>query len=177
MVALLVAILFSVQHTAARADDALIRDFHDLTGVHAGADVHLSIDTEATFSDGPVLTVVYPQPGSDPAARDVRIDATQTDWTHGREILFRVKPEHAVRLSVSFLDRNHVVYTAYVDLKGGEWQPVRIALDSIKPNQFFQPPDAKTNAPMDVSDVKFIAFAPQDKTAGRLSIFRFVLLQ
>jgi hypothetical protein len=30
---------------------------------------------------------------------------------------------------------------------------------------------------LDVSDVKFIAFAPQDKVAGKLSLGRFVLLQ
>ena len=45
----------------------------------------------------------------------------------------------------------------------------------IRPNQFFQPPGAKTGAPLDVSDVKFVAFAPQDQAAGRFAIGRIVV--
>ena len=36
------------------------------------------------------------------------------------------------------------------------------------------PPDARTGAPIDVSDVAFIAFAPQDHTSGRLAVATFV---
>ena len=67
---------------------------------------------------------------------------------------------------MSFVDRNRVVYTARTDLKADVWQPVRIPFDEIQPNQYFQPPDAKRGAPLDVSDVSFIAFAPQDQTSG-----------
>ena len=80
-----------------------------------------------------------------------------------------------MRLSVSFVDRNRVAYTARVDLKGAGWQLIRIPFDEIRPNPFFQFPDAKTGAALDISDVKFIAFAPQDKAAGRLAIGRFVV--
>jgi len=90
-------------------------------------------------------------------------------------ISFEVKPDHAMRMSFSFADRNHVAYTAWRDLKGSEWQTVRIPFDEIRPNPFFQFPDAKTGAPLDVSDVKAIAFAPQDKTTGRLAIGRIVV--
>jgi hypothetical protein len=55
------------------------------------------------------------------------------------------------------------------------WQAIRIPFDEIRPNPFFQFPDAKTGAPLDVSDVKAIAFAPQDKTTGRLAIGRIVV--
>ena len=51
------------------------------------------------------------------------------------------------------------------------WGP----LDEIRPNPFFQPPDARTGRPIDVSDVKGIAFAPQDKTSGRLAIGKFAV--
>jgi hypothetical protein len=42
---------------------------------------------------------------------------------------------------------------------------------------YFQPPDAKLGTPIDVSDVKFIAFAPQDRTSGRLAIGKFVVVK
>ena len=80
-----------------------------------------------------------------------------------------------MRLSVSFLDRNRIAYTAWTELKGGAWQLVRIPFDEIRPNPYFQPPDAKTGASLDVSAVGSIAFAPHDQTAGRLAIGRFVV--
>jgi hypothetical protein len=143
----------------------------------ANPDVHLSVDRDPSMSDERVLLVEYPPPTGDPAGRDVHCVAEHQDWTGGRAISFQIRPEHPLRLSVSFLDRNHVAYTAWADLKGGEWQPVRIPFDTIRPNPFFQPPGAKSGAPLDVSDVKFIAFAPQDRTSGRLAIGRFVVSQ
>ena len=157
----------------------VIRQFDaQLTGVRANsAAVRLSVTQEPALGNEPVLVVEYPEPSANPAARDVQCLAEHTDWSSSRAIAFQVKSEQASRMSVSFLDRNHVVYTAYADLKGGEWQAVQIAFDSIKPNRFFQPPDAKTGSPIDVSDVKFIAFAPQDKVSGRLMVTSFRLLQ
>ena len=64
-----------------------------------------------------------------------------------------------MKLSLSFLDRNRVAYTAWRELQGGVWQLVRIPFDEIRPHPFFQPADAKTGAPLDVSEVKGIAFA------------------
>ena len=95
----------------------------------------------------------------------------------GARFSFQIKPDHSLRMSLSFLDRNRVAYTAWTELKGGLWQLVRIPLDEIRPNPFFQPPDARTGRPIDVSDVKGIAFAPQDKTSGRLAIGKFVVYE
>ena len=52
----------------------------------------------------------------------------------GRRLHSRSKPDHPLRLSLSFIDRNGVAYTAWKDLKGGEWQAVRIPIDEIRPN-------------------------------------------
>ena len=120
-----------------------------------------------------MLLVEYPAPTGNPAARDVRCDAEDQNWTAGRAISFEVKPANPLRLSVSFLDRNGVAYTAWTNLQGGVWQVVRIPFAEIRPNPYFQPPGAKTGAPLDVSDVKWIAFAPQDQAPGRLAIGRF----
>jgi hypothetical protein len=136
----------------------------------ANRDVHLSLGTDPSLRDQKVLLVEYPAPTGDPAGRDVRCEAEDQDWTIGRAISFQVKPAAPLRLSVSFLDRNSVAYTAWTDLQGGVWQAVRIPFADIRPNPYFQPPGAKTGAPLDVGDVKWIAFAPQDRSPGRLAI-------
>ena len=147
-----------------------------LAGVHAAnPEMKLSVARDPAVSDGPVLLVEYPAATGNPAARDVWCEAEHADWTAGRAIAFQAKPEHAMRISVSFMDRNRVAYTSWSDLRGGEWQTVRISLEQIKPNPYFQPPGAKTGAPLDVSEVKAIGFAPQDPQAGRIAISRFVI--
>lgn len=155
----------------------IIQAYKDgLSGVRAASpDVHLSVGRDLAIPDEPVLFVEYPAPGGDPAGRDVQCDADNQDWTGGRAISFHIKPAHAVRLSVSFLDRNGVAYTTWAELTGGVWQRVRIPFDEIHPNPYFQPPDAKTGTPIDVSAVKGIAFAPHDQASGRLAIGRVVV--
>ena len=140
-----------------------------LDGVGAASGVRLSIERDATIGE-PVLGVDYPAPTNDPAGRDVRCAAQNQNWNPGKAIQFQIKPDQPLRLSVSFIDRNGVVYTAWSDLKGGAWQTVRLPFDEMRPKPYFQPPGAKTGSPLDVSDVKFVAFAPQDQTAGRLLV-------
>jgi len=155
----------------------VIQDYNDGRGGARAANpnVRLSVGRDPEIPNEQLLVVEYPEPTNDPAGRDVQCAAENQNWTGGRAIVFQIKPAHPTRLSVSFMDRNRVVYTAWTDLKGGVWQWVRIPFDEIRPNPFFQPPDAKTGAPLDVSDVKFIAFAPQDKTSGRLTVGKFVV--
>lgn len=149
-----------------------------LAGVRsANAAIRLSIGRDPSGPDEPVLFMEYPAPSDDPAGRDVQCDAENHDWTAGHAISFRVKPDHAVRLSLSFLDRNRIAYTYWTDLQGGIWQSVRVPFDQIRPNPYFQPPNAKIGAPMDVSQVSGIAFAPHDQTSGRLTIGRFVVVK
>src|SRR5215469_6141983 len=143
----------------------VIQAYNDgLSGVRAAnPDVHLSLGRDPSGSEERVLLVEYPVPTKDPAGRDVQCAAEHQDWTSGRAIFFHIKPTHAVKLSLSFTDRNRVAYTAWKELKGGVWQLVRIPFDEIRPNPFFQPPDAKIGAPLDVSEVKGIAIAPHDQ--------------
>ena len=142
----------------------------------ANPDIKLSLSRDPASSKGRVLLVDYPSATDDPAGRDVWCDAEQRDWTPGRAVSFRVRSSHATRLSVSFLDRNRVAYTHWTKLRGRRWQTVRIAFDQIRPNPYFQPPGAKTGAPIDVSEVLRIGFAPQDPGAGRLAISSFVVV-
>ena len=169
------AVLFGV--LLAPPDDLVIHAFgNGLAGVRAAnPDVRLSVGREPSGPDEPVLQVAYPPPTGNPAGRDVQCEAENRNWSSGRAVSFQVKPAHALRLSVSFVDRNRVVYTSWADLKEGVWQTVRFAFADMKPNPYFQPPDAKQGSVIDVSDVAFIAFAPQDQTAGRLTVGRFVV--
>jgi hypothetical protein len=142
----------------------------------ANPNVKLRLDRGPRFPDGRVLLVDYPAANNDPAGRDVWCDAENRDWTSGRAISFQVRPDHAIRLSVSFLDRNGVAYTSWTELQDGTWQTVRISFDQIRPNPYFQPPGAAIGAPIDISEVMRIGFAPHDQAAGRLAISRFVVV-
>jgi Carbohydrate binding domain (family 11) len=147
-----------------------------LSGVHAAnSEVELRIGHDAALPDEPVLLVEYPQPTDDPAGRDVWCDAENADRTTASAISFQVKPLNPERLSVSFFDRNRVVYTTWIDLQGGVWQPVRILFNELHPNPYFQPPGAKIGAPLDLGEIKGIAFAPHNQGSGQLVVSRFVL--
>jgi hypothetical protein len=155
----------------------VIRSYVDgLVGVHStNPEMKLSLAHDSAVGDGAVLLVEYPAATGNPAARDIWCQAEHVNWTAGHAIMFQAKPDHAMRLSVSFTDRNRVAYTSWSELRAGEWQTVRIAFAQIKPNPYFQPPGAQTGAPLDVSEVKAIGFAPQDPGAGRIAISSFVV--
>jgi hypothetical protein len=155
----------------------VIQDYREgLAGVRAAnPDMNLSVGRDPSASEERILIVDYPAPTGDLAGRDVQCAAINRDWSAGRAIAFQIKPGHAMRLSLSFMDRNRVAYTSWVDLNAGVWQSILIPFDTMRPNPFFQPPDAKRGAPIDVNDVEWIAFAPQDNAPGRLEIGRFVV--
>jgi hypothetical protein len=121
-----------------------------LSGVRSrNPDVKLSVGNDPELGEEPVLFVTYPAPTDDPAGRDIWCDAENQDWSRGLAVSFSVKPDHTIKLSVSFFDRNRVVYTKWTELQAAVWQPVRIPFDEIRPNPYFQPPDAKSGAPLD----------------------------
>jgi hypothetical protein len=144
------------------------------TGVHV-ANPQVKHTVERDSGEGEVLVVEYPAPGSHPAARDIWFDVENPNWRTGKSIVFNARADHAIKLSVSFMDRNRVVYTSWTELRAGEWQTVQIRLSEIRPNPYFQPPGAKKGAPLDVSEVTRIGVAPQDSGAGRLAIGQLVL--
>jgi hypothetical protein len=174
----LLALVMLVVTVAQSEPVAIIHAFSDgLNGVRAAnPDVHLSVGRDPAVPD-PVLIVDYPLPSTDPAARDVRCASENSNWTAGRGISFQIKPDHDARISVSFFDRNRVAYTSWRDLKGAVWQTVWIPFDEMRPNPFFQLPNVNKNAPLDVSEVRDIMFAPQDPASGRLTIGRFVVVR
>jgi hypothetical protein len=138
-------------------------------------DVKLRLEHDPTLPGKAVLVVDYPPRTEQPAGRDVWCDAENVDWTAARAITLQVRADQSIRLSVSFLDRNRIAYTSWADLPAGAWQTVRIPFESVRPNPYFQPPGADTSAPIDVSRVERIGFAPQSAAAGRLTIGQIVV--
>lgn len=165
--------------TAPKPPTIVIQSYgQGLAGVHAAnPDVKVRIGRGPALADGPILLVEYPPATDDPAARDIWLDAENSDWTTGHAISFQIKSVNPERLSVSFLDRNRVVYTTWINLHADAWQPVRILFDQLRPNPYFQPPDAKTGGPLDLSNIKGIAFAPQNQPSGRLAVSRFIVTE
>ena len=157
----------------------VVHDYRNgLDGARAAArGVKLSLRGDSTNAGDSLLIVEYPPPTSDPAARDVRLRAAATNWTAGHALSFRILPGSAARLSVSFLDRNRVAYTSWIQLDSGRWQTIRIPFESLRPNPYFQPPDAKTGTPLDVSRITEIAFAPQSPDSGRFVMSRIVVVK
>jgi hypothetical protein len=172
-----IVLALAVSLTGCASSTIVIRSYADgLAGVRsANPQMKLSVTRDPAVSNGAVLLVEYPAASGNPAARDVWCEAEYVDWTAGHALVFQAKPDHAMRLSVSFMDRNRVAYTGWSELRAGEWQTVRIAFAQVKPNPYFQPPGAQTGAPLDVSEVKAIGFAPQDPGAGRLALSPFVI--
>jgi hypothetical protein len=155
----------------------VLQDFSGgAASVHARNPViKLRIDRHPVSPNERVLLIEYPAATDNPAGRDVWLDVEQRDWTRGSAITFQVKPDHPTRMSVSFADRNHVAFTTWVDLPDTTWQSVRLRLDRIRPNPYFQPPDAAVGKPMDLREVNGLGFAPQDRAAGRIAIGTIVL--
>ena len=67
------------------------------------------------------------------------------------------------------------MYTTWVELRAQVWQTVRIVFEQLRPNPYFQPPDANTGMPLDVSEVKGLAFAPHGEASGVLLLSPLVL--
>lgn len=151
---------------------ATIQDFRDgISGVHVrNSDLRIETGEHPETPNETILLVDYPLANADPAGRDVWCDAIDKDWSVGTAILLTVKPQKALRLSISFLGRNGVAYTSWFDLKGGEWQIVRIRFDELQPNPYFQPPGSDKDSPIDVSEVERIGFAPQSPEKGKLMV-------
>ena len=55
------------------------------------------------------------------------------------------------------------------------WQEVHLPFSEMRPNPYFQPPGAKAGAPLDVSEVRAIGFAPQDQAPGQFMITSLTL--
>jgi hypothetical protein len=148
-----------------------------LRGVRVGSNATVAVRRDPEAGGDPVLAVSYGAQGEDPADRDVWCDTGVRDWSGARALVFRVRSDEPLHLAVSFFDANGVGYTAWADTRGGGWEEIRVALDTIQPNPYFQPPTAKLGAPLDLHDVRSLGFAPQVPDPGRFVVAAFEVLR
>jgi hypothetical protein len=167
---------YNAMNTSEGRLEEVLQDFSGATHCQSrNPAVALRVDVDPPSGGQRVLVVGFPPPSDDPAGRDVFCAVMQRDWSGGRAVTFQVKSAQAGRISVSFLDRNHVAYTWWADVPAEGWHTVDIPLDQVRPNPYFQPPGAKTGAPIDVSEVAGIGLAPQGKSGGQLMVGRIML--
>lgn len=145
-----------------------------LGGVRSGKAVTLSLAEDPTSHGDRLLAVEY-LAAQGPADRDTWCDVDVRDWSGAAAFGLRVLSEQPLHMSLSFFDGNNVAYTAWADVRAGAWEDVRVSLETIRPNPYFQRPDAKLGGPPDLRDIAALAFAPQVPGPGRFLVGDLVL--
>lgn len=148
--------------------------FRGLAGIHTGKAVTASLTEDPAAQGERTLAIDY-QAAQGPADRDTWFDVDLHDWSGAVAVGLRIRSEQPLHMSLSFFDGNRVAYTAWADVRAGAWQDVRVSLETIRPNPYFQRPDAKVGAPLDLRDIEMLAFAPQVPGPGRLLVGDLVL--
>jgi hypothetical protein len=125
---------------------------------------------------GSALSVTCTCSGPEPRANlDVWATLPGSDLRGASSLTFRIKPDSALALSVSFMDGNHTGYTQQTEpLTPGAWQKVVLPLYKFWHNPF-GPPGDKPGAPLDLSRVDALGFAPRACEPARFLIDDFQL--
>jgi hypothetical protein len=136
----------------------------------------VNVTLAAGDPSGNALAVDYGCSGAEQRALlDVWSLPRTSDWSKARALSFRIKPEGALVLSVSFLDGNHAGYTQKTQpLTAGSWQTVTLPFDKFWLNPF-GPQGDTPGAPQDLSRVGSFGFAPDGCGNGRFLIDDFSL--
>jgi hypothetical protein len=136
------------------------------------------LDLRLTAGDpsGNALSVDYGCSGTEQRALlDVWSAPRSRDWSQASALSFRIKPDAAISLSVSFMDANHAGYTQKTaPLVPGTWQTVSLPFDQFLFNPH-GPPGDTPGAPLNRSNVEAFGFAPEGCANGHFAIDDFVL--
>ena len=65
----------------------------------------------------------------------------------------------------------------WTELEGGAWQRSSTRSTRCEPTLTSSPLMSKSAFPIDISDVRSIGFAPQDRTAGHFAFSKFVVVE
>jgi hypothetical protein len=136
----------------------------------------LSITLAAGDAGGNALSVDYGCSGTEQRALlDVWSEPHALDWSKARALSFRIKPDAAISLTVSFMDANHAGYTQRTPpLVAGVWQDVQLPFERFWLNPF-GPQGDTPGKPVDRSQVAAFGFAPYGCTNGHFLIDDFRL--
>lgn len=163
---------------AARA--AVVQDYEPGAPIskpsEASAVSRLGITLAAGDPTGNALSVEYGCSGTEQRALlDVWSEPRTSDWSTASALSFRIKPDAAISLSVSFMDANHAGYTQKTPpLVANVWQTVRLPFDKFWLNPF-GPQGDTPGRPQDRTKVQAFGFAPDGCTNGHFLIDDFTL--
>lgn len=166
----------SASASSLRAEPAppnVLQDYErvELAALHVSPGVSASsIEPDASVAGHRVLRVRY-QCAAEPPNCDIWQQLGGADWRGARALRFRIRTEKPLSLSTSFIDGNGVGYTVRTDAThGGDWEELIVPIEHYRPNQYFQPPDAKTGSPLDLQHVRAFGFCPLDAGPGTFAI-------
>ena len=88
-------------------------------------------------------------------------DWSGQDWSGAKELELRVYSREPLQLQVAFNDANQNAYVGEaVGTAGKGWELLKVPFASFALNAYYQPPQAKKGAPLDLSHVETFNLAP-----------------
>jgi hypothetical protein len=166
--------------SASAAANAIVQDYEPGAPLskpsEGSAASRLELRLTAGDPTGNALSVDYGCSGTEQRALlDVWSAPRSRDWSQSSALSFRIKPDAAMTLSVSFIDANHAGYTQKTSpLIPGSWQTVTLPFGKFWFNPH-GPPGDTPGAPLDRSNVEAFGFAPEGCSNGHYVIDDFVL--
>ena len=77
------------------------------------------------------------------------------DWSSAKTLSLRVKSERPEQLSFAFNDANQCAYTVDLPITQGKgWETLSVPMKAFKLNEYYQPPQAKKGAALDLTHIE-----------------------
>jgi hypothetical protein len=93
------------------------------------------------------------------------------DWSAGKSLTLRVQAAAPVDLELAFNDANQNAYLApAVHYDGKGWQTLTVPLAGFQLNAYYQPPEAKKGAPLDLSHIETFNIGVKTTGQGRFLV-------
>jgi hypothetical protein len=86
------------------------------------------------------------------------------DWTGAKKVTCKIYSQEPLFIEFGFNDANQNSYVAHFPwTKGKGWETISIPFEKFDLNEYYQPPEAKKDAPLDLSHIETFNIAPQTK--------------
>lgn len=98
------------------------------------------------------------------------------DWSGGKTLKLRVRSDAPVDLELAFNDANQNAYTApAVHYDGKGWQTLAVPMAGFHLNEYYQPPESKKGAPLDLGRIESFNIGVKSSGSGRVYVDDVVL--
>jgi hypothetical protein len=86
------------------------------------------------------------------------------DWTGAKRLTCKVYSSEPIYIDFGFNDANQNAYVAHFpQTKGKGWETLTLPFEKFDLNEYYQPPEAKKDQPLDLSHIETFNIAPQAK--------------